>query len=299
LFVCRELAMTRFLFVLLLWMSEHQVWAQASAPQAAAVCGEVITIPTHRGTTTRYALSPAFSAAPSASVQPSPVALVMLIGGGGYMNLDDKGCPQLLGRNVLVRMSPLLHQAGVSTALVDAPSDMQSDEGLAGFRISPDHAEDVGKIIADVRARTQGAVWLVGHSRGSISAANVAARLSGPAAPDGVVLLSALMVGDNRARKAWVAQSVFTSDLGAIKIPLLLVGHVADNCTRSPPGLMDSALAKSGSPRGQVALVSGGPVVAGRAESLAACEPREPHDFVEQEGAVAAGLVRFLRGGAF
>ena len=291
--------MARFLFVLLLCLAAPQEWAQANAPQAAAACGEVITMPTNRGTTTRYALSPAFSAAPSTSPQANPVALVMLIGGGGYMNLDDKGCPQLLGRNVLVRMRPLLLQAGVRTALVDAPSDVQSDEGLAGFRISADHADDVGKIIADVRTRTQGAVWLVGHSRGSISAANVAARLSGPGAPDGVVLLSALMVGDPRARKAWVAQSVFSNDLGVIKIPLLLVGHVADNCTRSPPGVMDSVLAKTASPRGQVALVSGGPIAAGRTENLAACEPREPHDFVGQEDLVAAGLVRFLRGGAF
>lgn len=285
----------RLIICILLCMAAPFAAAQAAATPNAIGCGEVVTIPTHRSTTTRYSLSPATGA----STKASPVALVMLIGGGGYMNLDDKGCPQLLGRNVLVRMRPLLLQAGVRTALVDAPSDMQSDEGLAGFRIGADHADDVGKIIADVRTRTQGAVWLVGHSRGSISAANVAARLSGPSAPDGVVLLSALMVGDPRARKPWVAQSVFSNDLGAIKTPMLLVGHVADNCTRSPPGLMDSVLAKSASARAQVALVSGGPIAAGRAENLAACEPREPHDFVGQEDLVAAGLVRFLRGGAF
>lgn len=287
--------MSRFLFVVLLCTATKLAMAQVSAPPAATACGEVMTMPTHRGTTTRYALSPASSKSPQAS----PVTVVMLIGGGGYMNLDDKGCPQLLGRNVLVRMRPLLHQAGVATALVDAPSDMQSDEGLAGFRISADHADDVGKIIADVRARTQGAVWLVGHSRGSISAANVAARLTGAAAPDGVVLLSALMVGDSRARKPWVAHSVFSSELGAIKVPLLVVGHAADNCTRSPPGVMNNLVAKSASARSQVVAVTGGPVAAGRAETLAACEPREPHDFVDQEGLVAAGLVRFLRGEAF
>ncbi len=85
--------MARFLFVLLLCLAAPQAWAQASAPQAAAACGEVIIMPTHRGTTTRYALSPAFSPAPSTSPQANPVALVMLIGGGGYMNLDENGCP--------------------------------------------------------------------------------------------------------------------------------------------------------------------------------------------------------------
>lgn len=125
--------MARFLFALLLCTAAQLAWAQASASQAATGCGEVITMPTHRGTTTRYALSSTFSPGSSTLAQASPVALVMLIGGGGYMNLNDKGCPQLLGRNVLVRMRPLLHQAGVSTALVDAPSGHAKRRGVGGL----------------------------------------------------------------------------------------------------------------------------------------------------------------------
>jgi hypothetical protein len=33
--------------------------------------------------------------------------------------------------------------------------------------------------------------------------------------------------------------------------------------------------------------------------NLAACEVREPHDFVDQEAEVAAGTIRFIRGGSF
>ena len=45
--------------------------------------------------------------------------------------------------------------------------------------------------------------------------------------------------------------------------------------------------------------MTGGPVAAGRAPSLAACEPREPHDFVDQQDEVAAGIARFMRGGSY
>ena len=59
-----------------------------------------------------------------------------------------------------------------ATALVDAPSDYPGEEGLGGFRLAPAHAEDLGKLIEDVRARVKAPVWLAGHSRGTVSVAN-------------------------------------------------------------------------------------------------------------------------------
>jgi pimeloyl-ACP methyl ester carboxylesterase len=160
-----------------LWVST----AQPSAEPPADACGEVTTIETHNRTTTRYTLAHP----QSSSGEGARISLVLLVGGGGNLNLDDKGCPRALTRNSLMRMLPLFHDAGFVTTLVEAPSDFPGDDGLAGFRIAPQHADDLGKVIFDVRARTNGSVWLVGHSRGTISAANAAARLSGAAAPDG------------------------------------------------------------------------------------------------------------------
>ena len=267
------------------------VVSTAANAQATDGCGEVVTIPTHSGTTTRYAFAPAKDA---------KIGLVMLIGGGGYMNLDDQGCPRLLSRNVLVRMRPLLNEAGIVTALVDAPSDMKTEEGLGGFRIASGHAEDLGKVIAELRARINGPVGIVGHSRGSLSAANTAARLTGgPNAPDGVILMSPMLVGDHGARKAWVAHTVFSTNLSDIKVPVLVIGHAADNCVRSPGTQISEVLAKTKGTRQQAATVTGGPIAPGRAPSVAACEPREPHDFVDQQDEVAAGIVRFMRSGNY
>jgi pimeloyl-ACP methyl ester carboxylesterase len=269
--------------------------AAARADAAAENCGEVVAVATHGGSTTRYALRrPA-----NAPGQDGRTALLLLVGGGGDLALDERGCPHQLARNTLVRMQPLLLEAGLVTALVDAPSDQRGEDGLAGFRAASEHAEDLGKVIADLRARTGAAIWLVGHSRGTISAANAAARLAGAVAPDGVVLISAMMVGDASRRRPFVAQTVFDPPIEAIAVPLLVVGHDADSCLRSPARLMNGITARTHGARQQAVVVTGGPVAPGRTPSLGDCGVGEPHDFFAQEADLAAGILRFIGGGRY
>jgi hypothetical protein len=274
--------------------------AQPTAAPAANACGAVVTIATHDRSTTRYALAQKEGAqkagAPGSGAR---VALVLLVGGGGDLALDDQGCPHALTRNSLIRMRPFFHDAGFVTVLVDAPSDLRGEDGLAGFRTARLHAEDLGKVIADVRARMSGPVWLVGHSRGTISAANAAARLTGPAAPDGLVLLSAMMVGEVSKRKPFVVQTVFDPPLAAIAVPVLVIGHQADNCVRSPARMMGDITARTHSPRQQTVAVTGGPIAPGRAPNIGDCGIGEPHDYVAQEGELAAGIIQFVSGGRY
>lgn len=267
----------------------------AQAPSGAA-CGEVVTLDARQGKTLRMAFS--LPSTVNAAPGPTPTTLVLLAGGGGHLDLDARGCARKLAGNSLVRSIPLFNAAGFATALVDAPSDFHGEVGLGGFRLETGHAQDLGQVIAHLRTRTQGAVWVVGTSRGAISAANAASRLSGPAAPDGVVLTSALMAGQPGARKPWVEQSVFDLPLENIRLPLLVVGHAADSCVRSPPGLMAQLAARTRSPRQQVVAVSGGPALPAR-RGLDACEGRTPHGFIEQEAEVAAGIARFVRGSTY
>ena len=280
-----------FTALLLLWAAMPLAHSNAS-PRTP--CGEVVTIETHGGTTTRYALA----YPQGAPAQAGRIALVLLVGGGGHLNLDDKGCARGLTGNSLVRSLPHFRGAGFVTVLIDAPSDHPGDDGLAGFRIRTEHAEDLGRVIADVRRRTNALVWLVGTSRGSISAVNAAARLSAPSAPDGLVLTSALMSGFSGGRKAWVAHTVFDLPLEAIRVPVLVVGHAADKCIRSPADLMGNITARTNGAREQVVTVTGGPGWPGP-PSGNACEGRSPHGFVEQEAEVTAGISQFIRGGKY
>jgi len=256
----------------------------------AGACGTLVSLPTHDGSTTAYSL-----AGPSKT---PVVALVLLPGGGGHVRLDANGCPQDLTGNSLIRQAPMFRDAGFFTVLVDAPTDHQDGDGLGGFRIEADHAADIGMVIADVRARTKLPVWLVGTSRGTISAANAASRLTGPAAPDGVVLTSPVTSGNPHGRKAWVAQTVFDADLGAIRMPVLVVAHADDECVRTPPDLSGSIADKTNSARRQAVMVTGGPGWRG-GKSVEACRGKSPHGFLEQEAEVAAGIARFVTQGRY
>ncbi|MCC7486767.1 MAG: hypothetical protein IT529_17475 [Burkholderiales bacterium] len=267
--------------------------AQAERGVAKEACGEVIAVATHGGTTTRYAFGDPGGGAPRFE----RIALVPLPGGGGHLDLDDRGCARKLTGNSLVRSMPHFRDAGFATALLDAPSDHPGEEGLAGFRTASAHAEDLGKVIADVRGRVRGAVWVIGTSRGAISAVNAASRLAGAGLPDGVVLTSALMEGSPRGRLPWTAQSVFDLPLESIRVPVLVVGHAADGCVRSPPDRMERIVARTSGEREQVVTVTGGP--GGGPSGLEACAGRTPHGFHGQEEEVAAGIARFIRGGRY
>lgn len=264
--------------------------AGMSGPRAAGGCGETVALAGHDDSTTKYVVSGVAGGAKA--------ALVLLPGGGGFLNLDDDGCPRKMKGNSLVRSQALFHRNGFVTALADAPSDRHGKAGLGGFRTKRKHADDIGKVIADIRQRTGLPVWLIGTSRGAISAANAASRLSGSAAPDGLVLTSPVTSGFEGGRKPWVAQTVFSNDLETIRMPVLVVVHEADKCVRTPPILGPRVIKKTATTRGQAVTVRGGVGWSG-GESVKACKGRSPHGFIGQEAEVAAGITRFILGGKY
>lgn len=248
-------------------------------PLAALACGELRTLQVRDGVTLRYALV----APPGAKA-----ALVLLPGGGGHLDLDDQGCPRKLMGNTLVRSQALFHAEGLATALVDAPSDHAGEDGLGGFRAQPAHAADLGKVVADLRTRVKGPVWLVGTSRGAISATNAASRL---ADIEGVVLTSPVTVGTARGRKAWTAQTALDNPIESIRAPLLVVSHAQDGCFRSPPSGAQGIADRYKGARVQAVIVTGGSSGPGDA-----CGGRSLHGFNGVEAEVAGGIARFVRG---
>lgn len=261
----------------------------AALATAAAACGERVTLPGHDGNTFLASV-----AAPSAAWG----GVVLLAGGGGVLDLGADGCARALTGNTLVRLTPRLQAAGLATALLDAPGDHRGEDGLAGFRADPRHAADIGRAVLMLRGRVAGPVWVIGNSRGTISAANAAARLDGAARPDGLVVASVLTSGNAAGRKAWVAQTVFDLPLEAIRVPALLIAHGDDACIRTPPALAAKVAERIASERKQVVLLGGGPGGRG-ATGVEACEGRSPHGFVGQDDELLAGIVRFMRGGRF
>jgi len=263
-----------------------------AAPLAAQTrCGEIVTIDPPAGG--KFALS---IAVPEA--KPNAV-LILLPGGNGLSDLDADGCARALKGNSLIRSIPEFNKGGAVTALADAPAEWRGRDGLATFRAEPAHAQALGVAVREMRKRFGVPVWLVGTSRGAISAANAASRLDGDAKPDGVVITSPVSAGA-KGNLPWVAHDVFMFPLDRISIPLLVVGHAKDTCLRSPPGNVPRIVEKTtAAPRRQAAIMEGGPGSDAKPGDLAACEDRQPHGFLDQESEMAAGILRFVAGGRF
>lgn len=146
-------------------------------------------------------------------------SVIMLPGGTGYIGiLDDGNIPE--PGNFLVRTREMWRAQGFQVAIVDAPSD---EPGMSdGFRRSAEHSIDLAAVAAFLKQRAPVPVWLVGTSRGTISAAAAAIHLG--ESIDGVVLTSSMVRGD----------SLLGLELERLSKPVLVVHHRDDVCKETP-----------------------------------------------------------------
>lgn len=114
-------------------------------------------------------------------------------------------------------------------------------------------------MIVDLRKLMGLPVWLAGTSRVSISAVNAASRLTGDAAPDGLVLTSSVVQGNEQGRKRWAAQTVFSVELDKIIRPTLVMAHEDDKCVRTPPSRTKALFDAVQSPVKKFVMMTGGP----------------------------------------
>jgi pimeloyl-ACP methyl ester carboxylesterase len=242
----------------------------------SAVAGEdLIQLPTRPGVT-----QPFWVMTPPGK----PVASVILFTGGPGI-LGSAHRPVLKSGNFLIRSRDKFAAAGFLVASVDVPSDHQ--EGLENFRHTAEHAQDIAAVIAYLRQKAPVKVWLIGTSMGTISAANVAARLKSGGA-DGVVLTSSI-VGQNR-RYAPVNALV---DVEQIAIPTLVVHNKEDACPLCPFSLVPSFVERfTRAPRKELIAVSGGD-----APQSDPCEALSRHGYLGIEDEVVGDIARWIKGG--
>jgi hypothetical protein len=146
--------------------------------------------------------------------------LVLLPGGaGGIGKVGFDGWPE--GGNFLIRSGKLFASQGFNLAMVARPSD-QSDMDYP-FRMGTNHMDDLERVLRHVRKTWVGPVWLVGTSRGTVSATAAAIALKDAGLIDGVVLTSSVV----RLR---VTGAVPTQELSAIRVPVLVLHHSQDAC---------------------------------------------------------------------
>ena len=249
---------------------------------ASAICHaaeEVITLPTRDGAKLSYLLLQDKSAAPKA-------VAIAFVGGPGAIGLAKRSETGPVkfgpGANFLVRIREQLADADIAEAIVDAPSDKLPQGMDDAFRLGPEHLADIRALIVDLKRRYPDAkLYLVGTSRGTISAAALAAKLGDSV--QGVALSSSV----TNANKAGEGLSHF--DFKTIRIPLLFIHHRDDACSISPYHNVE----RISNNQSLISVRGGDPPQSGP------CEPMSPHGYFGREAPVVEALKNWMLGREF
>jgi len=229
-------------------------------PLRPVLANEQISLQTRPGVTQSVLYKPAASAVRSA---------ILFTGGhGGATGM---------GQNFLMRVADNLVAQGISVAVPELPSDQRFGMSDA-FRVGPDHAVDMAAVVGMLKQRAAVPVWLIGTSRGTLSAASVAARL-GPVQVSGLVLTSTV----------WPLVNQMVT-LGQIGVPTLIVHNELDGCRESPfSGAEPGLAALRSAPVEQLVVVQGG------FSKSAACEALSPHGYYGIEDQVVTPVVAWIK----
>ena len=180
-----------------MWLSSAVCWADDT----------LITVPTRDGQKIAYWWMPKEGAA---------ATVILLSGGSGGMGFRD-GQPR--SNNFLIRAREFFRSEGLNVALLGNPSDMRDMDDA--WRMSEAHRTDVQNVLVDIRRQSSAPLWLVGTSRGTVSATALALALQDELA--GVVLTASI----TSSREAG---SVPRQAIGQLRLPVLLYHHRQDAC---------------------------------------------------------------------
>ena len=197
---------------------------------------------------------------------------VVLLFSGGLGRVGTGGLANPAG-NFLVRSRALFAARDIAAAVLDTPSD--NPDGMSDrFRMGPEHAEDIGRVMDFLKARFPRVTgfYLVGTSRGTLSAACAGRRLEGRI--QGIVLTSEVLFS--------------SKPLNGATVPVLLVHHRHDGCKASAYRDAQSLARDLGAPL--ITVDGGSPPVTGP------CDPGSPHGFWGREAETVGEILRWIRG---
>lgn len=219
--------------------------------------GALFKVPTRDGVTTTLFWEPA----------PDAKATVFLFpGGAGGFGRIEAG--KAMGMNFLIRSELFFIANGFNVAIFGRPSDSQ-DLDYAD-RISDTHMADVRKVLEFVKHKADVPVWMVGTSRGTISATAAAINLPGEMA--GVVLTSSVVSYKKPG-------AVPKQDLDRIRVPVLVLHQAKDACPWCQPHEVPAILrGLKNAPVKKEIMVSGGENPTGNV-----CEALHWHGFIGME----------------
>ncbi|MFZ6770472.1 alpha/beta hydrolase [Undibacterium sp. Di26W] len=180
----------------------------------AHAAGQVFKVPTRPGISTTLFWE---------AVDGAKATVFIFSGGGGGFGKVIEGQPG--SSNFLVRSLSYFLSKGFNVAIFGRPEDTE-DLDYAD-RISDKHMADVRAMLEYVQRQSPAPVWIIGTSKGTVSATAAAIKLQDTAIA-GLVLTSSVV---NYKKPGAVPKQ----DLSAIKIPTLVLHHSKDACSQCQP----------------------------------------------------------------
>ena len=245
-------------------------WALLVCSFAAQADGQTFKVPTRPGVETSVYWE----------AQEGAKATVFLFtgGNGGYGKVVD-GKPT--SRNFLARSVALFLADGFNVAIFGLPNDTPALD--YSDRVNEKHLADVRAALEFVRTKSPAPIWLVGTSRGTISATYVAIGSTADAGIAGLVLTSSVTAYKKQG-------AVPSQNLAALKLPVLVVHHASDACPICQPydldwimkGLKNASIKK-------LVMVTGGGNASGDV-----CEAMHYHGFIGQEKEVVDLMANWM-----
>jgi hypothetical protein len=173
--------------------------------------------------------------------------------------------------------------AGFNVAIVGRPTDREDLD--MSFRAGPEHVEDLRRVARKLKSDYGVPVWLVGTSRGTISAAAAAIGFEKDLIA-GIVLTSSI-TAPTRVNPV----TVQTLALDKVEVPVLVMHHRLDACRSCEPrraGEIVDALRKA--PVKKLLLVEGG-----GGERGDPCEAMHWHGYIGMEREAVDAIVGWIR----
>jgi hypothetical protein len=193
-----------------------------------------------------------------------PTGAVMLLPGGhGNINLDPQARLGWGEDDFLLRTRMRYPNGGLLAIVPDVAADHKPPVSLAGFRTSPMQADDLRALAERLRGMTP-KVWMVAYDSGATSALNAAARGKADTIA-GLVLISPMLEEPEPAS----SMLIDGAKLALASLPVLLISHESDSCSRPAVDRIRNAAAALKAPNFQSIIIKGG------SEQYAVADPFE------------------------
>ena len=213
---------------------------------------------------------------------PPKAIAIMILGGDGQLRFDETG-PTSQKNNFLMRIRGDMLRAGILLAYPDKPSDQGA---LDNFRSERRHAEDIEALILALKRRADLPAFVIGTSRGTVSAANAAARLD-PALIAGVMLTTTIF---ERTAGRVRLTSVHNVPLADIRVPVFVLHHRDDQCYITPVAGVPALLrALTLAPRKDSIILSGG-----KPAESEPCGALAPHGFFGVQDQASRAMIDWI-----